>query len=167
MAMKNSRVRNFWDLTTNQVVKILGVNKSRFQQWVRLGYIKPYHPAEASGKNHYFIKEDLYIISLFIFLHNLGFNRWIASKWSKFFSHHELSDIASDETDFYLLITGDPSKRDKKRDKKNWNKDIKAEIYPGPIDKLHERIQNNPVLLIINLKNIQRDIDKIVDNQMI
>jgi hypothetical protein len=142
--------------TTAQVIELFDLKPARFRQWLRLGYIKPDTRAPAAGSYHYFEKENLYIIALFINLINLGLNRYIASEWAYSFDYQTWADNISHEDEFYLIARGDTSQREQK----SWKKNINCGVKVGP---LPDDLKKDRAAVIMNLKEIWREIDALVD----
>lgn len=62
--------------TTFDVAKIVGIKRTRLQEWLDRGYIKPsIQKARGQGTKALFSKEDLYAIKLFGELLKKGFTR--------------------------------------------------------------------------------------------
>lgn len=141
---------------TSQVIEVFDLKPSRFRQWLRHGYIKPDKKAPKAGSYHYFEKENLYIIALFINLINLGLNRYIASEWAYSFDYQTWADNISAEDEFWLIARGDTSQRKQK----SWKKNIKCGVKVGP---LPDDLKKDRAAVIMNLKEILSEIDSLVD----
>ena len=137
--------------TTKQVLGLFGLKAPRFRQWLRRDYIKPFRKAKASGSNHYFNKEDLYTIAIFMNLRNLGLNRWIASEWANTIKALGFTEAKSTKH-YYIVLGGDPYKQE-------WKNYYQPYICDGPLPDL----EDNHAAVVIDLKKILTDIDKVAD----
>jgi DNA-binding transcriptional MerR regulator len=64
------------NFSTFDVAKILGIQRSRLQEWIDAGHIEPsIQKAHGKGTRALFSKDDLYMIKLFVELLGKGFTR--------------------------------------------------------------------------------------------
>ena len=138
--------------TTKQVLGLFGLKAPRFRQWLRRDYIKPFRKAKASGSNHYFNKDDLFTIAIFLNLRNLGLNRWIASEWAKTIRTLEITDEIRKKEHFYIVLGGEPYRQE-------WKNYYEPYLCDGPLPDL----ENNYSAVVIDLKKILTDIDRVAD----
>lgn len=65
-----------------ELCKILDIDRSRLQEWMHKGYIKPsIQRATSRGEKNIFSHDDLYIVYLFKHLLERGMNRYTASRF--------------------------------------------------------------------------------------
>jgi DNA-binding transcriptional MerR regulator len=66
--------------STFDVEKLLGIKRTRLQEWIDRGFIKPSQASDGKGTKALFSRSDLYGIRLFVALLDLGFNRGAAAE---------------------------------------------------------------------------------------
>ena len=66
--------------STFDVEKILNIKRTRLQEWMNRGFIKPSQASAGQGTKALFTREDLYGIQLFSELLKFGLNRDVATK---------------------------------------------------------------------------------------
>ena len=66
--------------TTFDVEKILNIKRTRLQEWMNRGFIKPSQASAGQGTKALFTREDLYGIQLFSELLKFGLNRYVATR---------------------------------------------------------------------------------------
>jgi len=147
-----SQLKNHVEVfTTSQVLELFNLKPERFRQWIKLKFITPYIQATGSGQTHYFIKNNLYVIGLFIHLCNAGLNRVVASHLA-----HEIFYDLWTETLYFeehaWLIAVWPDNPEKKRDQL---KNIEIYIGTNPVPDLRDI----GTALVVNLKKVMGTID--------
>jgi len=66
--------------STFDVEKILNIKRTRLQEWINRGFIKPSQASAGQGTKALFTREDLYGIQLFSELLKFGLNRDVATR---------------------------------------------------------------------------------------
>lgn len=148
--------------STTQVLGILDLEAERFRQWINGGFINPDVRAGGTGRTHFFLKEHIYIIAIFMKLVDLGLNRSVAKDIAYVFRPQDWSDVIYREEPLYLIIRG----RVTPKSAKDWKKHMRYNITQRQDYKLMEFL-NEPgleVALTINLINIANFVDKRINS---
>jgi len=139
-------------ISTNEVTTILGIKTERLRQWVKFGYIKPTVKASGSGTNTYYSKYDLFRIGFFKKLIDVGFKRWVASKFANKFSNDDW-DVVWNK---YFIVSGTIDRS------KNWSDTMKLSITTNPIVNCSDK----EIVIVIDLWAIKKSVLDQIDKNL-
>ncbi|MFC1591455.1 hypothetical protein ACFL43_02910 [Thermodesulfobacteriota bacterium] len=135
--------------TTTDILGLFGIKKQRFRQWLDKEYIIPdLKVSTGSGDKNLFNRFDLYRISLFIKLINIGLNRYIASEFAKELDNDDWVSIEHGHTRF-MVAAGEMKRR------QNWKDSI--ELYMSPTREL--RNVEDEVTIVMDLHRIIAEVN--------
>ena len=141
----------FWksNYISPDVQKVFDIKKERLRQWIKLGYIKPSVKASSGpGTHNVFSTSDLFNIGLFKKLTDVGFNRWIASRFAQEFKEEDWKKVNHGKLK-YMTVVGNIDRR------KNWRETMRL----SKTKSLPSKIKDIEFVLIMNLGELLKNID--------
>lgn len=143
--------------STRQILNLFDLEPERFRKWIESKFIIPDLPAGGTGSTHFFLKEHLYIIRLFMKLVDAGLNRRISKDLAYWTSLATWADISYLKEPLYLIVRGDVNPKKNK----NWKKYMKIDVLSKPILDLTklEKETGFEVVIIVNLSKITEYVD--------
>lgn len=144
------------EFTSPQVRKVFGIKKERLRQWIKRGYIQPsVRPSSGPGTDNIFSYSDIFSISLFKKMIDLGLNRWIASQWLPKLREKDWKAVRKGKVK-YIIIRGDIDRE------KEWNESMKL----FTVKELPRDLDSDDFILVMNLnklmKNAEMEIARVV-----
>ncbi len=151
-------------LSTFDVERILDIKRTRLQEWMDRGFIKPSQQSQGKGTKALFSREDLYAIKLFEELLKRGFNRDNASKLTNHLVGYPIlhQDRSVEwDSDFFSIFEASP---DAEEELKKMNLPAimmsYGKIPEDPYYRGNEKFkEKNFIHTIINLKVIKQIVD--------
>jgi hypothetical protein len=144
------------------VLKLFDLEPERFRKWIEAGYIKPDVKAKGTGSTHYFLKEHLYVIGVFMKLVDAGLNRQISSEAAYSLKKGDWPDISFwFRKNCYMVMVGDVNP---KKDR-NWKKKMAVYISDGPrlgLDTF-KRKTDFELAVLVNLHKIASYVDSRIE----
>ncbi len=140
------------EYTTFQVEKFFKIKRTRLQEWidVKYEYVVPMQKAKGKGDRTLFSIDDLYRLSLFIYLIRHGSSRFEAAEYSKLIDFNDVGEGPGQIKYAYKL---EKMETGALRSSGSW----------GAVAE-HPKIENNEQvnLLVINLVGIKHQVDTLI-----
>ena len=134
--------------TTTDIQRILDIKKQRLRQWTKLGYVEPTTASTGSGVKSFFSKFQVYQISLFKKLVELGLNRWISAQFAQKLDFTEWQEVVRGNHKF-MVISGTVDRS------KDWE-DSLSYVF---VNEIPADLRDIELALVINLSEIVKDVN--------